>query len=155
MKEIYQIKINNKNQNKKTNENNNNPKIKAKNFLGIKRKHQKEITSLESLKNPIIIYNSKNNQKFQEKKPIDENLLDNDDNDLYEEKKTTKKKESKKNNILGGKMNSILGIGELLLNLLNNEELSQLMNKKIVYFKQKIEKKEKEILFLKKLKKEK
>ena len=58
---------------------------------------------------------------------------------------------TKKNNILGGKMNSILGIGELLLNLLNNEELSQLMNKKIVYFKQKIEKKEKEIQEDKKL----
>ena len=48
-------------------------------------------------------------------------------------------------------MNSIISIGELLLNLLNNEELSQLMNKKIVYFKQKIEKKEKEIQEDKKL----
>ena len=48
-------------------------------------------------------------------------------------------------------MNSIISIGEILLNLTNKDELSQLMNKKIVYFKQKIEKKEKEIAEDKKL----
>ena len=124
-------------------------KAKAKKkFLNNKRKAKKKISPSSYDDSQDSNFSS----KFQKKKPIEEKFIDKDGNiDLIEDKKIPKKKEPKKNNILGGKMNSIISVGELLLNMVNNEELSQLMNKKIVYFKQKIEKKEKEIADDKKL----
>ena len=138
-------KISNKNRNKNSNNNNN----KLKHLLNNKRRPTSTLSPFNN-KSSVIFYN--NNNKIKKKRPLveEKNFLSSD-NDLYEEKKPTKKKEVKKTNVLGTKMSSILSMGELLLNLINKGELSQLMNKKIVYFKQKIEKKEKEIKENKKL----
>ena len=138
-------KISNKNRNKNSNNNNN----KLKHLLNNKRRPTSTLSPFNNKSN-ISFYN--NNNKIKKKKPLveEKNFLSSD-NDLYEEKKPAKKKEVKKTNVLGTKMSSILSMGELLLNLINKGELSQLMNKKIVYFKQKIEKKEKEIKENKKL----
>ena len=138
-------KISNKNRNKNSNNNNN----KLKHLLNNKRRPTSTLSPFNNKSN-ISFYN--NNNKIKKKKPLveEKNFLSSD-NELYEEKKPAKKKEVKKTNVLGTKMSSILSMGELLLNLINKGELSQLMNKKIVYFKQKIEKKEKEIKENKKL----
>ena len=138
-------KISNKNRNKNSNNNNN----KLKHLLNNKRRPTSTLSPFNN-KSSVSFYN--NNNKIKKKKPLveEKNFLSSD-NDLYEEKKPAKKKEAKKTNVLGTKMSSILSMGELLLNLINKGELSQLMNKKIVYFKQKIEKKEKEIKENKKL----
>ena len=138
-------KISNKNRNKNSNNNNN----KQKHLLNNKRRPTSTLSPFNNKSN-ISFYN--NNNKIKKKKPLveEKNFLSSD-NELYEEKKPAKKKEVKKTNVLGTKMSSILSMGELLLNLINKGELSQLMNKKIVYFKQKIEKKEKEIKENKKL----
>ena len=138
-------KISNKNRNKNSNNNNN----KLKHLLNNKRRPTSTLSPFNN-KSSVSFYN--NNNKIKKKKPLveEKNFLSSD-NDLYEEKKPAKKKEVKKTNVLGTKMSSILSMGELLLNLINKGELSQLMNKKIVYFKQKIEKKEKEIKENKKL----
>ena len=137
-------KISNKNRNKNSNNNNN----KLKHLLNNKRRPTSTLSPFNNKSN-ISFYN---NNKIKKKKPLveEKNFLSSD-NELYEEKKPAKKKEVKKTNVLGTKMSSILSMGELLLNLINKGELSQLMNKKIVYFKQKIEKKEKEIKENKKL----
>ena len=138
-----------KNSNKISNKQNN----KVKHLLNNKRKSTNTLSPFN--KSSISFYNNNNNNnsnnKFKKKRPLEEKNFASSDNDLYEEKKPAKKKEVKKNNTLGTKMSSILSMGELLLNLINKGELSQLMNKKIVYFKQKIEKKEKEIRENKKL----
>ena len=142
----------NKNKNKNTKNVSSKKKKKVKkNFLNKKRQAKNKISP-----SSYATYDDSNDSNFsakiEKKKPLEEKFIDKDGNiKIYDEKKGTKKKEQKKNNTLGGKINSILSIGELLLNLVNNEELSQLMNKKIVYFKQKIEKKEKEIADDKKL----
>ena len=138
-------KISNKNRNKNSNNNNN----KLKHLLNNKRRPTSTLSPFNN-KSSVSFYN--NNNKIKKKRPLveEKNFL-NSDNELYEEKKPAKKKEVKKTNVLGTKMSSILSMGELLLNLINKGELSQLMNKKIVYFKQKIEKKEKEIKENKKL----
>ena len=137
-------KISNKNRNKNSNNNN-----KIKHLLNNKRRPTSTLSPFNN-KSSVSFYN--NNNKIKKKRPLveEKNFLSSD-NDLYEEKKPAKKKEVKKTNVLGTKMSSILSMGELLLNLINKGELSQLMNKKIVYFKQKIEKKEKEIKENKKL----
>ena len=139
-------KISNKNRNKNSNNNNNK---KLKHLLNNKRRPTSTLSPFNN-KSSVSFYN--NNNKIKKKRPLveEKNFL-NSDHDLYEEIKPAKKKEVKKTNVLGTKMNSILSMGELLLNLINKGELSQLMNKKIVYFKQKIEKKEKEIKENKKL----
>ena len=138
-------KISNKNRNKNSNNNNN----KLKHLLNNKRRPTSTLSPFNN-KSSVSFYN--NNNKIKKKRPLveEKNFLSSD-NELYEEKKPAKKKEVKKTNVLGTKMSSILSMGELLLNLINKGELSQLMNKKIVYFKQKIEKKEKEIKENKKL----
>ena len=152
------INTNNNNKNKNTNKNKiskiaNNTKVKH--LLKNKRKPTNTLSPFNN-KSSVSFYNSNNNKisnnKIKKKRPIvEEKNFESSDNDLYEEKKPTKKKEVKKSNILSTKMSSILSMGELLLNLINKGEISQLMNKKIVYFKQKIEKKEKEIKENKKL----
>ena len=146
------IKLN-KSLNKSLNKNNivnikhSKSKNKTKTFLNNKRKLKKILPKKGDKTKSKKNISNKNKKKFLK----DNNSEEEYNIDLNEEKKTIKKKDPKKSNILGGKMNSIISIGEILLNLTNKDELSQLMNKKIVYFKQKIEKKEKEIAEDKKL----
>ena len=70
---------------------------------------------------------------------------------IIQEKKLINEKQEKENenenvvDILNNKINSIINISELFLNLLNNNELSNLTSKKINEIKEKIETKEKEI----------
>ena len=146
-----EISIISKNKNKNSNKNYNKQNTEVKHLLNNKRKPPNSLSPLNN--SSISFYNkNSNNGEFKKKKPLEEKNFPSSDNNLYEDKKAIKKKDSsKKNNIIGPKMNSIISMGELLLNLLNKEELSQLMNKKIVYFKQRIEKKEKEINSDKKL----
>ena len=142
-----------------------NKKVKAKKFLNNKRKLSKLKTT--PLKNKSLTEN--NNQKNNNNNIIHvSSLLNNSINNLKnlsngtqntttkektefsvkkdkptdKPKKPYKKKDYKS---LGFKMNSIISIGELFLNLLHKKELNQLTNKKLLYFKEKIEKKEQEI----------
>jgi len=81
----------------------------------------------------------------------------NNNQNQFQEEKILKneKKEENEINILNNKINSIINIGELFLNISKNNELSNLISKKINSMKEKIEIKEKEInlekIFLEKL----
>ena len=109
--------------------------LKAKNS----KKHKQKDSNNDDNDNSLIF--SKTNKKNQ-----NEEKTDGDSNNSPMDEESEKiKNEEKENELLNDKINSIINIGEIFLNLLSNNELSELTNKKINTIKEKIEQKEKEI----------
>lgn len=141
-----------------------NKKIIKKNNNIIKTRNNKnsnktnKTKKLEDINSSLISINKRKNQNIRKtysytNSPIRIQL--NEEDNIQKNKKDENINEQNGNHILNKKINSIISIGEIFLNLINNNGLSQLALRKISSLKKKIEKKEKEIqsekLFIEKL----
>ena len=141
-----------------------NKKIIKKNNNIIKTRNNKnnnktnKTKKLEDINSSLISINKRKNQNIRKtysytNSPIRIQL--NEEDNIQKNKKNENINEQNGNHILNKKINSIISIGEIFLNLINNNGLSQLALRKISSLKKKIEKKEKEIqsekLFIEKL----